>query len=425
MRRLKLLIIITFVMSIIIGCTENENNKKIDIEATKQEEFVNVNQELSIKEKLEDFEYMYKIISENHPYLEVNKRVSGIDWLANKEKYIEKIKFTKDDNEYFKVMAESLQEIKNGHTNFLNRNYYHRSLLMYESNAKANSIWLKQLNNPKTRERYYDVKLYKKYSLQKTNHNKNKSENNVTTKIIEKSKIAYLGIKTFTYHNVYKDKTEVQKFLKSIKDYQALIIDIRGNGGGDTRYWTKNIVPLLINRPTECTGYIAYRGGNFGEQFIKQKLGLSYNELNKISDFTNEKLPKAPKELFNDFKYYYGLTIRIEPKNSVGFNGKIYLLIDSNVFSSSDFFAVFAKSTGFATLIGQKTGGDGIGTDPILCSLPNSGYIFRFPNGMGLTQDGTCNAEEKTSPHIEVDSKKTNDIKYDKAIQTVIRLETE
>ncbi|WDV47486.1 S41 family peptidase [Clostridiaceae bacterium M8S5] len=390
MKIIKLLITVIIAMSIIVGCDKNENNVKTDAEAIKQKEAVNIEQELSLQEKIEDFEYMYKIISENHPYLEVNKRANGIDWLANKEKYIEKIKETKDDNEYLKVLAESLRDINNGHTNFFGRDYYNFAVSIY----KESPVWLKQLNNPKTKEIYYDEKLHKKLTSPKTNYTKN----NVTTKIIEESKIAYLGIKTFSSHNVDKDKRAVENFLKSIKDYKALIIDIRGNGGGDTRYWFNNIVPLLINKTLEETTYLVYRGGRFGEKFIKERLGVSYNGLNKISNLKNKELTNAPKEIFNDFKYYFHEKSRYEPKKPIGFKGKIYLLIDGSVFSSSDRFAVFAKNTGFATLIGERTGGDGIGTDPILCTLPNSGFIFRFPNGMGLTQDGTCNAEERTVP---------------------------
>jgi hypothetical protein len=36
------------------------------------------------------------------------------------------------------------------------------------------------------------------------------------------------------------------------------------------------------------------------------------------------------------------------------FHGKIYLLIDSAVFSSSESFAVFSKQTGFATIVGKS-----------------------------------------------------------------------
>ena len=131
----------------------------------------------------------------------------------------------------------------------------------------------------------------------------------------------------------------------------------------------------------------------------------------------------SPPELKDSFKYYYKTKKSINPKDSIGFNGRIYLLVDKGVYSSSEMFAVFSKNTGFATLIGETTGGDGIATNPLLCVLPNSGYIFRFSVVMGLNHDGTCNEEFKTRPDIEVDAKKRIPLSYDSAIQKVIEIE--
>ena len=47
------------------------------------------------------------------------------------------------------------------------------------------------------------------------------------------------------------------------------------------------------------------------------------------------KLKNIPSwELSKDFKYYDESRIILNPKNSIGFNGKIYLLTDGVVFSS-------------------------------------------------------------------------------------------
>ena len=69
-----------------------------------------------------------------------------------------------------------------------------------------------------------------------------------------------------------------------------MIIDIRGNGGGDTRYWTDNIVPMLINNKVECIYYSAFRGGDFTEAFLESRHGIGYEGLGSISDITGGKL---------------------------------------------------------------------------------------------------------------------------------------
>ncbi len=100
------------------------------------------------------------------------------------------------------------------------------------------------------------------------------------------------------------------------------------------------------------------------------------------------------------------------------------MLVDDVVYSAAETFAVFAKESGFATLIGKTTGGDGIGSAPVLISLPNSGYIFRMSKELGTTSDGTCNEEYKTIPDYEVTiARKKENYLDDECIQKVLELE--
>ena len=91
-------------------------------------------------------------------------------------------------------------------------------------------------------------------------------------------------------------------------------------------------------------------------------------------------------------------------KDSIKFKGKIYLLVDKKVFSSSEKLASFAKESGLATLVECKTGGDGIGSDPYLIALPNNGYILRFTKELGVTSKGRINEVDKTEPDIDVNA---------------------
>ena len=112
----------------------------------------------------------------------------------------------------------------------------------------------------------------------------------------------------------------------------------------------------------------------------------------------------SPEYYFSDGRgRYKEIVYTVGPNNPVGFKGKILLLVDNAVFSSSESFAVFAKTTGWATLVGTDTGGDGIGFDPIPLVLPNSGLIIRFPGEMGLNPDGAVNEEVSTKPDIYVE----------------------
>lgn len=375
--------------------------------------------QLTEVEKLEDFEYMYTILEENYPYFEVNKRLNGIDWLSKKDEYIDRIKASTTDDMYFNELNNILSELKNGHTNMLDKWFYSYAKDIYERDKKVNKAWVKQLNKSEARKRYSSMPESKGRFEGSEN---NIIADNIKTHIFKNEKIGYLAIHSFNTFNIKEDMKTIKPFLESIKDYKGLIIDIRGNGGGDTRYWTDNIVPMLINNKVECIYYSAFRGGDFTEAFLESRHGIGYEGLGSISDITGGKLKNIPPELSKDFKYYDESRIILNPKNSIGFNGKIYLLTDGVVFSSAEAFSVFAKSTGFATLVGETTGGDGIGSDPAVCTLPNSGYVFRFTKEMGLTSDGTCNFEHKTVPDIKVPAKIGESFNEDEAIQTVLKL---
>lgn len=375
--------------------------------------------QLTEEEKLEDFQYMYTILKENYPYFEVNKRLNGIDWLSQKDEYIDRIKATTNDDTYFNELNSILSELKNGHTNMLDKWFYSYAKDIYERDKKFNKAWVKQLNDPKAINRYSNIPESKGRSEGSEN---NIIADNIKTHTFEEEKIGYLAIHSFNTFNIEEDMKTIKPFLESIKDYKGLIIDIRGNGGGDTRYWSNNIVPMLINNKVECINYSAFRGGDFTEAFLKSRRGVGYGGSGSISDITGGKLKNIPPELSKDFKYYDEFRIILNPKNSIGFKGKIYLLIDGGVFSAAEAFSVFAKSTGFATSVGETTAGDGIGSDPAVCTLPNSGYVFRFTKEMGITSDGTCNFEHKTVPDIKISAKIGANFNEDEAIQTVLKL---
>ena len=93
----------------------------------------------------------------------------------------------------------------------------------------------------------------------------------------------------------------------------------------------------------------------------------------------------------------YGLT-----EKNVGFDGRLWLLVDENVWSAAEGFTIFCKSTGFATVIGERTGGGGKSEVPIAFPLPNSGLLVLFEDVLGFNDDGTCNAFVGTTPDIEV-----------------------
>lgn len=374
---------------------------------------------LTQKEMLDDFEYMYNILKENYPFFELNKRVNKKDWVGLKNEYINMIKAAKNDEDFLSAMNKILKDLNNGHTHMVSTNQQYEN---FKRNEGQTGPWSEQLNIKSAVARYSNIA---DIGVQATGNTiqKNPSSGNVTMKILEDGKTAYLRVKSFNHLLIEEDAKKITLFFDEIKKYRTLIIDIRGNGGGSDSYWIKNIVSRLTNKPISYKFYYVFRGGNFAEKFIKHKLGIEYKDMKVINTLDENVLFNAPAEIKKEFKYYYEYKNTISPSQSIDFKGKIYLAVDRQVYSSSEMFAVFAKSTKFATIVGERTGGDGIGIGPILCVLPNSGYIFRFSQVMGLTSDGICNDEFKTEPDIEVPAKMDSNIYNDLTIQRILNIE--
>ncbi len=223
-----------------------------------------------------------------------------------------------------------------------------------------------------------------------------------STEILDEGKIAYLRLPSLASSYVDKDREGIRAFLEETRFYPALIIDIRGNGGGSTDYWMDNIVPLLTDKRLSSDSYLLFKDSAYIKPFIKQKMFIGYFGLKPLKElsFSN----RNPEFYFGGKDgIFEELDYTIEPSDPVGFKGRILLLVDDYVYSSAESFAVFAKATGWATLVGTRTGGDGIGFDPVPVALPNSGLVVRFPADMGLNPDGSINEEVATLPDIYVE----------------------
>jgi C-terminal processing protease CtpA/Prc len=214
-------------------------------------------------------------------------------------------------------------------------------------------------------------------------------------RIIEENKVAYLKVKSMSNRTITNDHTLIMEFFKSIKDYPYLIIDIRGNGGGTDNYWKNNIVAPLIIRKTSSINAMAYRGG-YIKPFLRSR-GIMTKPISELPE-------QFKSEYTSAMESFITAPTSVNPENSVGFKGKIFLLVDNAVYSSSESFAAFCKGTGFAEIVGTNTGGDGIGIDPCVMALPNSGLVVRFSLDMGINGDGTVNEQAHTKPDIFVET---------------------
>ena len=377
--------------------------------------------QLSQKEKLEDFNYMYEVIKDGYPFLEVNKRLNNIDWLVNKEKYEELVQKTGNDEDFINVLNNIVKDLKNGHTHIIQpKDSYMFDLL---KNGYEPLGWYDFFEDSKVIERYDQDEKETSSSKSKNEMNKIIAKDLILTDTID-GKVGYMHLPQMGRSNspIEDDIKLIGKYLVGLDNHQALIIDIRGNSGGSDLYW-KNIVSMLVDKPMPVDGFVLFRSGEVIDNYA-QRREISLNNINNLVAL---KLENIPTEVATSFNGYVKLENTIPSNKVSNFNGNIYLLVDGSVYSSSESFAIFAKDTGFATLIGQRTGGDGGGFDPVLFALPNSGIIARMSADMYLTPRGICNEEHKTTPDYVIDDvtirNQPGSFANDKCIQKVLELE--
>lgn len=284
---------------------------------------------LTVEQRLEDFDYMWNIIEENYPFFEVNKRLNGEDWLANKEEYRNKIAAVKTDDEFLEEMTFVLSRLNNGHTAFISKEEYPWYLYIYTRLGYGFEPWVNVFKQPNVLARYNQKPLNEQTSSDEINKNNNMVEEegerketsgNVEKVIIEPDQIAYLGMRSFGGHLMEMDSAEIRDFLKQVKDFKTLILDIRGNGGGSSDYWRIHIVPQLINKPITYNTYYLYRGGDYAEAFMQAR--QLTEGLQPIANIKDEQLPEMPPEANKIFKNYNKKVDIVTPYQSVGFKGR-------------------------------------------------------------------------------------------------------
>lgn len=412
-RRIIIGIAITLLLIFAIERTYNYRDE-FQVTAKEASQYDFIEAKLEYKHKIFDFNYLYETLEENYPFFKVNERLNGIDWLGNKSKYRRMIRNTKNDAEYFVALDRILGDLNNKHVKiFEGKEYKKLYKTYYEDFSRQNKLeylpMYDAFSNPFVMERYDftedlgDIQLYDEPVLE--------------TKILIEDELAYIKIKEMAgFHKAKEDLIELKEFLKDAEAYEKLIIDIRGNSGGKDEYW-ENILKLLSNSPLNVKYYAFFKGGHRYELDPYKVEGAT-----TIKVLEDNILSKFPEEIKEDFNYYKEEFINIEPQESgLDFRGKVYLIVDRYVFASAENFASFVKDSGFATLVGETTGGNRVFEEVPVIHLPRTKFAVKYSREMGINQDGTINMETKTTPHIKADPTYNEDFNRDECIQEVIK----
>ncbi len=362
---------------------------------------------LTSDQKTIDFEYLYTVLRDNYPFFGVAERKYGVDWLANHDEYVRRLKATADDTAYYRELNDILRELHDGHMDFSPTIKYSKVKPILDGLGPDFEPWSRAMHRDSVRAVYWEQLLAKKDSHKKPVKKKSPSKRSsaksyYTDTLLCKGKIALMRLSSLPYEKISADSLRVTSFLSTISDADYLIIDIQGNSGGSELYWSRLVVSRLIPKPITYFSIQIVRGGAVNREYNPD----FFEGAESLTENTYDGLPE---ELYDGTFYTRKYSREIEACDPVAFRGKIFLLVDRKVFSSAGGWADFCKQTGWATVVGETTGVQGIGRDPIIISLPESGLLLRYPYCNGINADGTFNGEVGVRPDIEIHGENKNE----------------
>lgn len=177
-----------------------------------------------------------------------------------------------------------------------------------------------------------------------------------------------IRVKAFSFVGYKRAYRKMFRKANAVKP-DALVLDLRGNGGGSLANSYKLLSYLLDSTYTQTlkTGirnypYRKYTRGNFSFRFTKFALRMlgSYKHRNDTACFT----------------------MRIKPNRRHHYSGKLYVLINGASFSASGLVSAYLKKRPNTVIVGEETGGAMEGCNAGITpyyTLPNTGIRVRMP----------------------------------------------
>ena len=287
-----------------------------------------------------NFEALWTILDEHYCFFDYKQKEYGLDWNNVYTKYKVRVNDNMSTVQLFEVLCDMLGELRDGHVNLSSSMDYGR-------------YWKWQENYPYN----YSDSLIRRYLG--TDY---KIASGLRYRVLDDN-IGYIRCASFESGIGEGNLDEALSYLLLCR---GLIIDIRGNGGGDL-----TTAERLAGRFVQEKTLVGY---------MQHKTGTGHND-------------------FSEMKEIY-----LEPSSNVRWHKKVCVLTNRSVYSAANAFAVWMHCLPNVTLVGDHTGG-GSGM-PMNNSLPN-GWNVRF-SACPMYDANKQQTEFGIDPDMKVDL--TNDI---------------
>ena len=241
-----------------------------------------------------NFEALWNIIDTKYCFLDYKNQEYGLDWKEVYHRYKNRLSDDMTNKQLFQVLAEMLEELRDGHVNLL---AYHETsqYRQWYDNYPSNFV--------DTIQRIYLGKDYKTVA-------------GIKYQVLEDN-IGYIYYESFSSSIGENNLDEV---LNELSICDGLILDVRNNGGG-LLTMSDRIASRFTNEKT-LTGYISY------------KTGPGHNDFSK------------PEPIF------------VTPATDrVRWQKPVAVLTNRRAYSSTNDFVSKMKQMPQAIIIGDKTGG--------------------------------------------------------------------
>lgn len=375
------------------------------------EQRVNGNGEIvfTTSEALYDYDTMWLLLEENFPYLDRIEAEMGIDWRAVRDRYRETMERQArigdgwlTQAKFIGIISRCLNEFHSvGHLLLVSNTWRSWSDRFQASKDPLTHTLGELMRNPRSVQFYEAWEEMKGWRTSTLSANTVAADDElassgITFEMVDD--IPYVKMPTF---GVWSDSIyeALREFFSENKDAEHLIIDIQGNTGGSTNVWSDGIVSSLAGKPMSYNVFLSAKAGSLNLALnpeFSDSMGTLYDDDSWRKDF-----PYIKPEYIEGMDLLFKITDRVNPSStSINFQGKIWVLIDNMCYSAADQFAVFCKATGFATLVGTETSGNGIGSSPYMMALPYSGLVVEYESYLSFNPDGSCNGIRGTQPDL-------------------------
>jgi Peptidase family S41 len=182
---------------------------------------------------------------------------------------------------------------------------------------------------------------------------------------------AYMTLGSFSRGNKLNSFFKRSFKLMKKRKIDNLVIDVRGNGGGDASLSTL-LTRYMIDHSFKIADslYATRRSTNYGKYIDKQFLywvGMQFVTRRR-----------------SDGRYHFGYFERhhFKPMKKYHYAGKVYILTGGNSFSATTLFASALKGQKNVLIVGEETGGAAYGNTAWMipdARLPNTRMGFRLP----------------------------------------------